>query len=794
MEALGHRSACILGSLAMAVLSCTSDPINLRAAPSATPPPTLSAYENELRTAISELERISGDLEAFGTISASSGALIRDPKKRFGFELGLTPKELFERNRLEGASALRDLMAYSARGAVRILPAPEAAAAAALPLPDAGSGETPAPAEPVAPDAGEAPEPADAEAAEPTEAPEPTLVPVPALPAGAPASGTLPTPSFTPGLAIGSPDALSMSVRDLIKLSSDDYLTQKLIEFMSGPEIPASNKIVLAAVLSVSVRPGWRTYTGYTGEIDLRAGYWCTPDEGKPPYTAELEAFDRAHPNRNELSEEATAELAEIAEEARKTGRKREECIVTSDEEEVSPLAFAAFPAFDAQVLDERSSFRRQLALALAIEAQGPEVAGALEQELVRRLEHDLATRSTVNTIVGYNESGVHFGWRFSPKAFAHVDPTDPDGGPGLLLQPQSFPALVFLIADKSDLPRQYGGICPDTYEEADQLPAKLKAKRAERDRETDAKKKAKLAEEVKNLDLAFVSCPELIHDSILFDYTTRWYRAPDPGADQSWIPFRGWWNRLWRPELRESRYLDWAAAVTNAESTLVWSKDQRTAEPPLLEKDRTPHLEFQLEKKLAQIRAASVKVDVVQEIPKAPPDPVAIGAVAPRAVVSAKTGDSWFVVTGKGFLGGTKEGQDPPPCPTAEGKVPVVNVSGAKGTLEGCTDEVLVVKIANSAVQQITGKADVAVVATTGKTAILKDALTAVASAGPPAAAVDIGWVVGSDGSAHVSSISTRGSGTSALDVVKALSQPPPKPKAIDLDLELKASEKSAP
>jgi hypothetical protein len=717
---------------------------------------TPRVYEDRLRAAIIELQKIASDLEEFGTISASSGTLIRDPKKRFGFELGLTAKELFERNRLEGASALRDLMAYSARGAVRVVPAAAAAAnaAAAAVAPEAG-GEPPAAEAPLAS------EPAPVEAAEPGAEAAATYVPVPALPAGAPASGTLPTPTFTPGLEISS-DALAIGVRDLIKLSSDDFMTQKLLEWMSAPELQSENKLLFAAVLSVSVRPGWRTYTGYTAEIDLRAGYWCTPHS--PASSAD------------------------------ETEKRREECIVEGDGKEVFPLAFAVFPAFDAQVLDERSSFRRQLALALAIEAQGPEASGALEQELVRRLEHDLATRSTVNTIAGYNESGVHFGWRFSPKAVAQANPADAEAGPGLLLQPQSFPALVFLVADKSDVPKQFGGVCPNTYDEARELPAKLAAKRAERDAEKELPKKEKLAKVVKALEAdekAFSDCPDLVFDSILFDYSTRWARAPDPGADSSWIPFRGAWSRSpWkRPVLRESRYLDWAAAVANAEATLSWSHRQR-----LTGTVATPNLEFQLEKKLAQLRAASVKEDVIQEMPKAASDAVTIGAVTPRAIVSGPSGESWFVILGKGFLGqGSAPDADRLLCP-ASGARPVVTVSGANAEVQdGCSDSVLVVKVASNAVQPVTGKADVAVAAVgdnAGKIGFAKEALTAVASAGLPTSNVEIGWTIGPDGSAHVSSISTRGEKGTALDVVKALSHPPRKQKEVDVNLQLKAKD----
>jgi hypothetical protein len=248
---------------------------------------------------------------------------------------------------------------------------------------------------------------APAEAGAAAAPPPAGLVEASPVPAVRRAQAALPTPTLGAPLTIADPASLAVNLRDLIRLSADDHTTMKLLQFATGadPRAFGPGKRVYAAVLNVAIRPGWRTFEGYVGEIDVRFAY------------SDPKGNDIADPN-----------------------------LVTH------PIAYAVMPGIDAQIWDERLTRQFQYALALVLEAQTPEAGGRIDADYVRRLEQRLASVTTINTVMGYNASGRQFGWRFSPRIVAQGDPTDVETRAAHHLQTQSFPALVLILLDEKDL------------------------------------------------------------------------------------------------------------------------------------------------------------------------------------------------------------------------------------------------------------------------------------------------------------------------------------------------------
>jgi hypothetical protein len=211
-----------------------------------------------------------------------------------------------------------------------------------------------------------------------------------------------------PAVPRRSPASYALRLSDLLNLTANDYVRKQVLEWTSSPDQRSlgDNKVLLAAVLTVSVRPGSRTSAGYIGEIDVRVQY----------------------------------------------ARKEGEDIVPAPATR-HPLAFAIFPGLDSQVLDLEASKQRQQTLSVLLEAATAQASGGVKADLFRLLGHDLGAVTALNTVVGYNMSGRHFGWHFYPRIQAQADPASMSSGPGRVLQPQSFPALVFILMDKSDLP-----------------------------------------------------------------------------------------------------------------------------------------------------------------------------------------------------------------------------------------------------------------------------------------------------------------------------------------------------
>jgi|GEM_PF-3123306 len=320
--------------------------------------------------AADELDVIAKDLDEYGSITASSVAPLLTSSDRFKFDLDLTPRQMFERSTVQGQSTIRRFEELAVRLSARY--------AASVPVPEGAD---------------------TSETLENQSAPD--------LPAG---SGRATPDKFTDPYATPDADLLDIPLRDLIKRVSDDHMTLKLLEWMSGPDKDGlgANKLLFMSVFNVNVRPGRITYEGYHGEIDITFEYW-----------------DHKHQQR-----------------------------VKSP----IPEAFAVFPAVDSHVLDLRTSIREQFALAVMLEAAFPTMGGQLAADYLERLEQDAASRMVSNTVVGYTAGGNHVGWRFSPAFTAQADPSDIRTGPDGHLQAQSFPALVLLLCNKDVVSEKFGG------------------------------------------------------------------------------------------------------------------------------------------------------------------------------------------------------------------------------------------------------------------------------------------------------------------------------------------------
>ncbi|MBK8268257.1 MAG: hypothetical protein IPK83_08100 [Planctomycetes bacterium] len=114
----------------------------------------------------------------------------------------------------------------------------------------------------------------------------------------------------------------------------------------------------------------------------------------------------------------------------------------------------------DVQTLDLASGIRAQdaLALKIALVVSGfgarADAGGVLQD--IERFQQDVLTRTALNTVAGYSNSGGVFGYQIGPSLAGVVnvarDKRHSATGPQMVLQRQSFPVLVFVGLDRSDL------------------------------------------------------------------------------------------------------------------------------------------------------------------------------------------------------------------------------------------------------------------------------------------------------------------------------------------------------
>lgn len=381
------------------------------------------------RSIARDLDGIAYDVEEYGTISASTPVMLLAPSADFKFDLGLTPREIFNRRmKSEASSSVGRNQASEVSVALALNQLKAANSAAGSEGAEAATNAAHETLAQALVDLNTKVDRLHAISASTT---------VSTSPPGSISSGDgdsgddgdilgpddlLPRPTplvldeSESGSAIAGQGPLDLSLRQLIQLTFDDWTTLKLFELMSEPDPAAfgQNKILYTGVMNVSIRPGRRTYEEYIGEIDVRVTYARRVDDGK------------------------------------KT--KGERMKKTVSEPTSYPLAFAVFPGIDSQVMDQGASIKESLALAVAI--QGMAKGTPFDAELRKTMERSLEARSKtgLNAVVGFNASGRHFGWRCMPRFMAQGNPSSLRSGPGMQLQAQTFPALILCLADREDL------------------------------------------------------------------------------------------------------------------------------------------------------------------------------------------------------------------------------------------------------------------------------------------------------------------------------------------------------
>lgn len=139
-----------------------------------------------------------------------------------------------------------------------------------------------------------------------------------------------------------------------------------------------------------------------------------------------------------------------------------------------NPLVAAVSPMTEVQSLDLSSSIRQQQAfairLALVMSGFGAQAEAAGLMQHVDRLEQDVTTRTALNNVASYSNSGGMFGYQIGPdlRALTSVAPGGRGDsiftglgnlflgqrypGPGMMLQRQTFPVLIAIGLDKDDL------------------------------------------------------------------------------------------------------------------------------------------------------------------------------------------------------------------------------------------------------------------------------------------------------------------------------------------------------
>ncbi len=126
------------------------------------------------------------------------------------------------------------------------------------------------------------------------------------------------------------------------------------------------------------------------------------------------------------------------------------------EEAGVQPLVAAAWPMLDSQIVNLRTSISEQLAFAAALSASAANLQGKAQAKLVsqflKQLQLDVETQTTLTLGSAESHGGATFGFRVGPRLIAQNTPGSKSAKPDLIMGAITFPAMVVIVCDKSQL------------------------------------------------------------------------------------------------------------------------------------------------------------------------------------------------------------------------------------------------------------------------------------------------------------------------------------------------------
>lgn len=231
---------------------------------------------------------------------------------------------------------------------------------------------------------------------------------------------------------VNRPGKSRISERQALEQGISDKVYERLLSVITQPKPTdlLDGQMVVFGVVQVSCQPGWRTSHDYIADLQVRVSF------AKPTKKRSPEILGGG--NKSNQSPGITAD---------------------SDGWETSngssPSIYAVLPLTDSLQFDLNSRRRRELDLAAAVAgtfvAQGLTGEAKILSKFIRERDFALESASMLPIASTYTD-GASFGFRIYPRPQGITKPGDPYSGPGNVLQPVSFPALVAIIVDRKEV------------------------------------------------------------------------------------------------------------------------------------------------------------------------------------------------------------------------------------------------------------------------------------------------------------------------------------------------------
>jgi hypothetical protein len=228
-----------------------------------------------------------------------------------------------------------------------------------------------------------------------------------------------------------------LSENTVLKIGATDKETEVILNYMTAPVHLPDNKRAYLGVMQVSLLPGWRTKKGYIGEVQVSFQF-ALSKHGLIQYLENSTTINKNEiPSTNDLPPWILSTESVAGDFGLPQGQV--------------PTVISAFPFEEAQILDLASSMQRQISFLLQLAASIPQVPGlqaSLQQTFSKLVLQQLQTRNALPLVVPSSQ-GADVTYRFDPELQALVEPSSSKSGPGHVLEPSSFPALIVISATR---------------------------------------------------------------------------------------------------------------------------------------------------------------------------------------------------------------------------------------------------------------------------------------------------------------------------------------------------------
>jgi hypothetical protein len=253
------------------------------------------------------------------------------------------------------------------------------------------------------------------------------------------AASTSPPAGKTSTLTIQTNSQPVLAEDVVLKIGATDKVTERILDYISDPVRLPDNKKAYLGVMQVSLLPGWRTKKGYVAEVQVKFEYALSVAQA----SKRAKLWLKTHPEEKAIDPDRLGSVRSGDPEAGRLGLGSS-----------FPSIISAFPFTESQILDLTSTYQRQLNFLAQLSGSVPQVPGlqaALRSAFKKMTQQSLATRNALPLVVPSSQ-GSEVTYRFDPELQALVAPASASSGPGQVLEPSSFPALIVAICADTEL------------------------------------------------------------------------------------------------------------------------------------------------------------------------------------------------------------------------------------------------------------------------------------------------------------------------------------------------------